>query len=124
MKIATYNINNVNRRLPNLLDWLKRDRPDVVCLQELKAADDAFPEAELSLAGYGAVWRGQKTWNGVAILARRATPVLIRKSLPGDRADTQSRYIEAAVDGLVIGICLQARLVPSPAGPRQKAPEK
>jgi exodeoxyribonuclease-3 len=105
MKIATYNINNVNRRLPNLLAWLKRARPDVVCLQELKAADDAFPEAELSRAGYGAVWHGQKTWNGVAILARRATPVLIRKSLPGDRADTQSRYIEAAVDGLVIG-CL------------------
>ncbi len=133
MKIATYNINNVNRRLPNLLAWLRRARPDVVCLQELKAADDAFPEAELGRAGYGAVWRGQKTWNGVAILARRATPVLIRKSLPGDPADTQSRYIEAAVDGLVIGclylpngnpLCLQARLVPSPAGPRQKAPEK
>src|ERR1700722_11929487 len=134
MKIATYNINNVNRRLPNLLDWLGRARPDVVCLQELKAADDAFPEAELGRAGYGAVWRGQKTWNGVAILARRATPVLIRKSLPGDRTDTQSRYIEAAVNGLVIGclylpstgtkIRLQARLVPPPAGPRPKAPEK
>jgi exodeoxyribonuclease III len=105
MKIATYNINNVNRRLPNLLDWLGRARPDIVCLQELKAADDAFPEAALGRAGYGAVWRGQKTWNGVAILARRATPVLIRKSLPGDRTDTQSRYIEAAVEGLVIG-CL------------------
>ena len=105
MKIATYNINNINRRLPNLLAWLKRARPDIVCLQELKAADEAFPEAELSRAGYGAVWRGQKTWNGVAILARRATPVLIRKSLPGDPADTQSRYIEAAVKGLVIG-CL------------------
>src|SRR3984957_13318332 len=105
MKIATYNINNVNRRLPNLLDWLGRARPDVVCLQELKAADDAFPEAELGRAGYGAVWRGQKTWNGVAILAPRAPPVLIRKSLPGDRTDTQSRYIEAAVNGLVIS-CL------------------
>jgi exodeoxyribonuclease-3 len=105
MKIATYNINNVNRRLPNLLDWLGRARPDVVCLQELKAADDAFPEAELGRAGYGAVWRGQTTWNGVAILARRAPPVLIRKSLPGDRTDTQSRYIEAAVNGLVIS-CL------------------
>jgi exodeoxyribonuclease-3 len=105
MKIATYNINNINRRLPNLLAWLKRARPEVVCLQELKAADEAFPEADLCRAGYGAVWRGQKTWNGVAILARRSTPVLVRKSLPGDPADTQSRYIEAAVKGLVIG-CL------------------
>jgi exodeoxyribonuclease III len=105
MKIATFNINNVNRRLPNLLAWLKRARPDVVCLQELKAADDAFPEEALRQASYGAVWHGQKTWNGVAILARRATPVLIRKSLPGDRSDAQSRYIEAAVEGLVIG-CL------------------
>jgi len=105
MKIATYNINNINRRLPNLLAWLERARPDVVCLQELKAADEAFPETELRRAGYSAVWHGQKTWNGVAILARRSAPVLIRKSLPGDSADTQSRYIEAAVKGLVIG-CL------------------
>ena len=105
MKIATFNINNVNRRLPNLLAWLKKAKPDVVCLQELKAEDQAYPEAALRRAGYGAVWCGQKTWNGVAILARRATPVLIRKMLPGDRTDTQSRYIEAAVDGLVIG-CL------------------
>src|SRR6185503_19167029 len=98
MKIATYNINNVNRRLPNLVAWLKRARPDVVCLQELKAADDAFPQAALRQAGYEAVWRGQKTWNGVAILARRTTPVLTRKTLPGDPADTQSRYIEAAIN--------------------------
>ena len=97
MKIATYNINNVNRRLPNLLAWLKRARPDIVCLQELKAADEAFPDKELQRAGYAAVWRGQKTWNGVAILARGTPPIVIRKSLPGDRSDTQSRYIEAAV---------------------------
>lgn len=104
MKIATYNINNVNRRLPNLLGWLKRARPDIVCLQELKAADEAFPEAELRKAGYHAVWRGQKTWNGVAILSR-TTPVPTRDALPGDAKDTQSRYIEAAVNGLLIG-CL------------------
>src|SRR5712664_2816678 len=100
MKIATFNINNINRRLPNLLRWLRSAKPDVVALQELKSADDDFPASAIGKAGYGAVWRGQKTWNGVAILARNATPVLIRKSLPGDRADTQSRYIEAAVDGL------------------------
>ena len=105
MKIATYNINNVNRRLPNLLAWLKRARPDVVCLQELKAADEMFPEAELRRAGYSAVWHGQKTWNGVAILSRGKVPVLTRKGLPGDPKDTQSRYIEAAVDGLLVG-CL------------------
>lgn len=105
MKIATYNINNVGRRLPNLLSWLKRAKPGIVCLQELKAADEAFPEATLRDAGYGAVWRGQKTRNGVAILARKATPVLTRKALPGGRDDTQSRYIEAAVEGMVVG-CL------------------
>ncbi|MBL6614546.1 MAG: exodeoxyribonuclease III [Reyranella sp.] len=105
MKIATYNINNVNRRLPNLLAWLKRARPDVVCLQELKAADEMFPEADLRRAGYNAVWQGQKTWNGVAILSRGKVPVLTRKGLPGDPKDTQSRYIEAAVDGLLVG-CL------------------
>jgi len=107
MKIATFNVNNVNRRLPNLLAWLKRARPDIVCLQELKAADEAFPAADLRWAGYHAVWQGQKTWNGIAILGRRAEPVLTRKGLPGDRSDTQSRYIEAAVKGLVVG-CLYA----------------
>jgi exodeoxyribonuclease III len=105
MKIATFNINNINRRLANLVGWLKRARPDVVCLQELKAADAAFPEAALERAGYRSVWHGQKTWNGVAILARKKVPVLIRKGLPGGLGDSQSRYIEAAVNGLVIG-CL------------------
>ncbi|UFX48456.1 exodeoxyribonuclease III [Bradyrhizobium sp. 41S5] len=102
MKIATFNINNVNRRLPNLLRWLKSDRPDVVSLQELKASDAEFPAAALEKAGYGAVWQGQKTWNGVAILARNAEPVLIRTALPGDRDDHEARYIEAAVRGIVV----------------------
>ena len=102
MKIATFNINNVNKRLDNLLGWLMASRPDVVCLQELKADHDAFPEAALEEAGYGAVWWGQRSWNGVAILARGATPVLTRRSLPGDEDDEQARYIEAAVNGVLI----------------------
>ncbi|WP_155262284.1 MULTISPECIES: exodeoxyribonuclease III [Bradyrhizobium] len=101
-KIATFNINNVNRRLPNLLRWLKTAKPDVVSLQELKASDAEFPAAALEQAGYGAVWRGQKTWNGVAILARKAEPVLIRTALPGDAGDHEARYIEAAVRGIVV----------------------
>ena len=102
MKVATFNINNVNKRLPNLLAWLAQAAPDVVCLQELKAEDRAFPVAALEDAGYGAVWRGQRSWNGVAILARGATPVVTRRALPGDPADDQARYIEAAVDGVLI----------------------
>ena len=103
MRIATFNVNGVNTRLPNLLRWLEADRPDVVCLQELKVDQGAFPLAALEAAGYGAVWQGQRSWNGVAILARGATPVLTRRALPGDPADTQARYIEAAVDGVLIG---------------------
>lgn len=102
MRIATFNINNVNKRLENLLAWLAEERPDVVCLQELKAEQDAFPASALLAAGYGAVWSGQRTWNGVAILARGATPVLTRRTLPGDPADDQARYIEAAVNGVLI----------------------
>jgi exodeoxyribonuclease-3 len=102
MKLATFNINNVNRRLPNLLAWLAAAEPDVVCLQELKAADAEFPAAALRRAGYGAVWRGQRTWNGVAILARGAEPVLVRDRLPGDPADAQARYVEAAVAGVLV----------------------
>ena len=102
MKIATFNINNINRRLPNLLRWLRAAKPDIVCLQELKSTDADFPHAAIDKAGYGAVWRGQKTWNGVAILARKSDPVLIRTELPGDRNDQDARYIEAAVKGIVI----------------------
>jgi exodeoxyribonuclease-3 len=105
MKIATYNINNINKRLPNLLAWLAAARPDAVCLQELKAEDRAFPQAALQKAGYAAVWRGQRSWNGVAILARGGAPVLTRDRLPGDPDDPQARYIEAAVHGVLIG-CL------------------
>ena len=102
MKVATFNINNVNRRLPNLLRWLAQAKPDIVCLQELKAADQDFPLRAINQAGYGAVWRGQKTWNGVAILARKAEPVLIRTELPGDGDDREARYIEAAVKGIIV----------------------
>lgn len=105
MKIATWNINNINRRLPNLIGWLKRAKPDIVGLQELKCTDGDFPAAALRKAGYAAVCRGQKTWNGVAILSRGGEPVVTRMALPGDPQDDQSRYIEAAVDGILIG-CL------------------
>ena len=105
MKIATFNINNVNKHLPNLLQWLKQSKPDIVCLQELKCEARDFPEAALLKVGYFAVWEGQKSWNGVAILSRRSQPIVTRRRLPGDSADRESRYIEAAVDGLLIG-CL------------------
>ena len=105
MKIATYNVNGVNGRLAVLLRWLEEDAPDIVCLQELKSPNDRFPRAELERAGYGAVWHGQKSWNGVAILAKGLVPLLTRRGLPGDPDDTHSRYIEAAVDGILIG-CL------------------
>ena len=102
MKIATFNINNVNKRLANLLDWLRAAKPDVVCLQELKAAESEFPQKAIEQAGYGAAWRGEKSWNGVAILARDAEPVVTRTELPGDAGDTQARYIEAAVNGVIV----------------------
>jgi exodeoxyribonuclease-3 len=102
MKVATFNINNINRRLPNLLQWLQQAKPDIVALQELKSPDDDFPLSAIEKAGYGAAWRGQKTWNGVAILARHAEPVLIRTELPGDTTDKEARYIEAAVKGIIV----------------------
>src|SRR5215472_15197346 len=102
MKIATFNINNVKRRLPNLLRWLRAAKPDIVCLQELKCLDAEFPAQPIERAGYGAVWRGEKAWNGVAILARRVEPVLTRTALPGDRDDHEARYIEAAVNGILV----------------------
>jgi exodeoxyribonuclease III len=117
MKIATFNINNINSRLPNLLDWLKRAKPHVVCLQELKCKDDAFPANTLRKAGYQAVWQGQKTWNGVAILAKGAEPILTRRELPGNRADGEARYIEAAVSGILIGCIYLPNGNPQP-GPK------
>lgn len=103
MKIATYNVNGVNGRLEVLLRWLEEAAPDVVCLQELKAPDEKFPIEAIEAAGYGAVWHGQKAWNGVAILSRGQQPLLTRKGLPGDADDSHSRYIEAVIDGVVIG---------------------
>jgi exodeoxyribonuclease III len=117
MKIATFNINNVVRRLPNLLEWLRAAGPDVVCLQELKATDASFPQAALSDAGYEAVWRGQRTWNGVAILARGRRPILVQDELPGDPQDTQSRYMEAAVDGVLVACVYLPNGNPQP-GPK------
>jgi exodeoxyribonuclease-3 len=102
MKIATFNINNVNKRLANLLGWLRTAKPDAVALQELKSTEIEFPRKAIEDAGYGAVWRGQKSWNGVAILGRNCEPVVTRTELPGDPADIQSRYLEAAVNGILI----------------------
>ena len=103
LRIATFNINNVTKRLSNLLQWLDVAKPDVVCLQELKAETGAFPVAALQAAGYHAVWCGERSWNGVAILGRGAKPVLTQTRLPGDAADRQARYIEAAVRGVIVG---------------------
>src|SRR6188768_3365433 len=105
MRIATYNINGIKARLPRLLDWLAREQPDVACLQELKAVHENFPRAEVEAAGYGALWQGQRSWNGVAILARGRQPTEVRRLLPGDPTDDHSRYLEAMVDGVLVG-CL------------------
>jgi exodeoxyribonuclease-3 len=105
MRIATYNVNGINGRLPVLLEWLAATKPDVVCLQELKAPDEKFPAAAIRDAGYHAIWHGQKSWNGVAILARGMAPVETRRGLPGDPDDQQSRYLEAGVNGVLVG-CL------------------
>lgn len=102
MKIATYNVNGINGRLPVLLRWLAEAQPDIVCLQELKAPQDKFPEREIIKAGYEAIWHGQKSWNGVAILSRVGTPIETRRGLPGDREDLHSRYLEAAVNGVLV----------------------
>lgn len=105
MKIATFNVNGITSRLPRLLEWLAQEAPDVVCLQELKSLDEGFPIADIRAAGYGAIWQGQRSWNGVAILAKGVDPIEIRRGLPGDHDDTHSRYLEAAVNGIIIG-CL------------------
>jgi exodeoxyribonuclease-3 len=102
MKIATFNINGIVGRLPRLLEWLEKESPDVVCLQELKALDTAFPSIPIREAGYESIWHGQRSWNGVAILAKGAKPLELRRGLPGDPDDSHSRYIEAAVDGILV----------------------
>ena len=117
MKIATFNVNGVNGRLAVLLRWLAEAQPDIACLQELKAPQEKFPEAAIREAGYGAVWHGQKSWNGVAILARGAEPIETRRVLPGDPDDTHSRYIEAAVDGILVGCLYLPNGNPAP-GPK------
>jgi exodeoxyribonuclease-3 len=105
LKIATFNVNGIRSRLAPLLQWLEKEQPDIACLQELKAPDDAFPIDAIRAAGYGAIWHGQRSWNGVAILARGADPVESRRGLPGDPHDTHSRYLEAAAHGVIVG-CL------------------
>jgi exodeoxyribonuclease-3 len=117
VRIATFNVNGINGRLPVLLRWLAETGPDFVCLQELKAASERFPEAAICDAGYGAIWHGQTNWNGVAILAKKAEPIETRRALPGDPDDTHSRYIEAAVNGVLIGCLYLPNGNPAP-GPK------
>jgi len=117
MRIATYNINGIGARLPNLLRWLDERAPDVACLQELKAPQEKFPEKEIRDAGYGVIWHGQKSWNGVAILARGTDPKEMRRVLPGDPEDVHSRYIEATVHGVTIGCLYLPNGNPAP-GPK------
>lgn len=117
MRVATYNVNGIGSRLPALLEWLEEKQPDVACLQELKAPQEKFPEEEIKAAGYHAIWHGQKSWNGVAILARGVEPVEIKRGLAGDPEDEQSRYIEAAVDGVLIACLYLPNGNPAP-GPK------
>jgi exodeoxyribonuclease-3 len=105
LKLATFNVNGIANRLPNLLEWLDKASPDIVCLQELKGLDSGFPIRQIREAGYGAIWHGQRSWNGVAILAKDGEPIEVRRGLPGDASDSQSRYLEAAVHGILVG-CL------------------
>ena len=117
MKIATYNVNGVNGRLPVLLRWLEESAPDVACLQELKAPPEKFPEQAITDAGYEAIWHGQKSWNGVAILSKIGKPQEVRRALPGDPDDVHSRYIEATINGILIGCLYLPNGNPAP-GPK------
>jgi exodeoxyribonuclease III len=117
VRIVTYNVNGIGARLANLKRWLEESAPDVVCLQELKTPQEKFPEGVIRDAGYGVIWHGQKSWNGVAILARGAEPLEIRRVLPGDPEDSHSRYIEATVHGLTIGCLYLPNGNPAP-GPK------
>ncbi|PTR33529.1 exodeoxyribonuclease III [Luteibacter sp. OK325] len=117
MKIATFNVNGIRSRLDHLLAWLEREAPDIACLQELKSTDVAFPVDAINDAGYGALWSGQSAWNGVAILAKGVDPVESRRGLPGDVKDTQSRYLEAAAHGVLVGCLYLPNGNPQP-GPR------
>jgi exodeoxyribonuclease III len=117
VKIATFNINNINKRLANLLRWLENEKPDVVCLQELKTEQRGFPADALRSTGYEAVWVGERSWNGVAILTREQLPVLTRSELPGDDRDHQARYVEAAVRGILIACIYLPNGNPQP-GPK------
>ena len=117
MKIATYNVNGINARLPVLLRWLEVSAPDVVCLQELKAPQEKFPEQAIAEVGYKAIWQGQKSWNGVAILSRNLNMEEVRRTLPGDEEDAQSRYLEALVNGITISCLYLPNGNPAP-GPK------
>ncbi len=117
MKIATYNVNGVNGRLPVLIRWLTETQPDIVCLQELKAPDEKFPEQAIKEAGYHAIWHGQKSWNGVAILSKSSPISEVSRSLDGDDHDTQSRYLEAVIDGITIACLYLPNGNPAP-GPK------
>jgi len=117
MRIATYNVNSINARLPILLRWLGETSPDIVCLQELKAPQEKFPEGPIRDLGYGMVWHGQKSWNGVAILAKGADPVEVTRALPGDPDDLHSRYLEANTHGLTVGCLYLPNGNPAP-GPK------
>jgi len=117
MKIASYNVNGINGRLPVLLRWLKKTKPDIVCLQELKTISENFPEEAIRKAGYDAIWHGQKSWNGVAILSRFGPPEELRRTLPGDPSDIHSRYIESIINGMLIGCIYLPNGNPAP-GPK------
>lgn len=117
MRIATYNVNGVNGRLPVLLRWLEETKPDIVCLQELKAPQEKFPLSAIEDAGYNAIWHGQKSWNGVAILARGLEITEIRRALPGDAEDAHSRYIEAEINNMLVGCLYLPNGNPAP-GPK------